>query len=70
MNNNIMPNGPYLPCLKEGESTYTFTPEVISALLRKAYADGYRFAKSIYNIPEPNFMASTEIAKETNHGTD
>ena len=54
MNDTKMPGGPYLPCLKEGESTYTFTPEALSALVRKAYHDGYQFAKSIYYISNPN----------------
>jgi hypothetical protein len=44
----VIPGGPYIPCLKEGESEYTLTPEALSALIRKAYHDGYQFAKSIY----------------------
>jgi hypothetical protein len=56
---DVMPGGPYLPCLKEGESTYNFTPEALSALLRKAYHDGYQFAKSIYYTP----------LKETDYGS-
>lgn len=40
--------GPWIPCLKEGESTYIFTPEELSAILRRAYADGYQSAKDLY----------------------
>jgi hypothetical protein len=72
MNNNrsdskIIPGGLYIPCLKEGESTYNLTPEVLSALMRKAYHDGYQFAKSIYNISSS--ANSWDVVKETNHGT-
>ncbi len=67
---NITPCGPYLPCLKEGEHAYNLTPEALSAIVRKAYHDGYQFAKSIYySASRTALSASAEIAKETNHGT-
>ncbi len=66
--------GPLIPCLKEGESTYNFTPEELCALVRKAYSDGYLFAKDLYKeldstTPTP-VNKSSQIAKETNHGTN
>jgi hypothetical protein len=64
--NNILAAGPYLPCLKEGESTYTLTPEALSAIVRKAYHDGYQFAKGIYNTTASD---KWDAVKETNHGT-
>lgn len=65
---NVMPCGPYLPCLKEDEHTYNLTPEALSAIVRKAYYDGYQFAKSIYNTRAAT--SSWDAVKETNHGTN
>jgi hypothetical protein len=41
--------GPWIPCLKAGEENYTFTAEELSELLHKAFSDGYKYAKSIYD---------------------
>ena len=62
--------GPWIPCLKAGEKNYTFTPEELSELLNKAFADGYKFARSIYYEPEVTTSATNfDAVKETNHGT-
>ena len=58
--------GPWIPCLKEGEKNYTLTPEELSELLRKAYADGYQSAKEIYNMSTTTW----DVVKETEHGTN
>jgi hypothetical protein len=50
-------SGPWIPCLREGETTYNLTPEELSTLLRRAFADGYEFAKGIY--VEPNITTIT-----------
>ena len=60
--------GPWIPCLKEGEKVYTFTPEELSGLLSKAYADGYQSAKDIYYMPELT-VSTWDAVKETEHGT-
>jgi hypothetical protein len=67
----IRQTGPWIPCLKEGETTYTFTPEELSTLLRRAYADGYESAKEIYYMPEVTKTISSNwnVVKETEHGT-
>lgn len=64
-------SGPWIPCLKEGEKTYTFTPEELSELLRKAYAEGYQRAKDIYYVPEVTVSSSVswDVVEETAHGT-
>jgi hypothetical protein len=64
--------GPWIPCLKNGEKNYTFTPQELSELLNKAFSDGYQYAKSIYYIPEVTVSTSESsyIAGETNHGTN
>lgn len=63
--------GPWIPCLKEGEKVYTLTPEELSELLRRAYADGYQSAKDLYYVPEvtTSVASSWDVAKETAHGT-
>lgn len=67
----IRQSGPWIPCLKEGQKNYTLTPEELSELLRRAYADGYQSAKDIYYIPEVTTNASTwDAVKETEHGTN
>ena len=67
----IRQSGPWIPCLKEGEQVYTFTPEELSELLNKAFGDGYEFAKNIYYMPETTVTSANTliIAKETEHGT-
>lgn len=65
----VMQIGPWIPCLKSGESVYTLTPEELSELLHKAYADGYQYAKSIYYMPEVT-ASSWDAQKETNYGTN
>lgn len=60
--------GPWIPCLKPGEKNYTFTPQELSQLLNKAFADGYEYAKSIYYMPEVT-TSSWDVTKETEHGT-
>jgi hypothetical protein len=67
----IRQSGPWIPCLKEGEKVYTLTPEELSELLRKAYADGYQSAKDLYYVPEvtTSISSSWDVAKETEHGT-
>lgn len=67
--------GPWIPCLKQGEKNYTFTPEELSELLNKAFADGYQYAKGIYYMPEVTTSAKSgwtaiETTKETEHGTN
>jgi hypothetical protein len=68
----ITQSGPWIPCLKEGEKNYTFTPEELSELLRRAYADGYQSAREIYYRPEVTSSASSkwDVVKETEHGTN
>lgn len=65
----ITQSGPWIPCLKAGEKNYTFTPQELSELLNKAFADGYQYAKSIYYIPEVT-TTSWDAVKETEHGTN
>lgn len=60
--------GPLIPCLKSGEKTYNLTPEELSELLNKAFADGYAYAKGIYDIPEVN-NSEWDAVKETAYGT-
>ena len=60
--------GPWIPCLKPGEKNYTFTPEELSELLHKAFADGYEYAKDIYYMPEVT-TSTWDAVKETEHGT-
>ena len=60
--------GPWIPCLKPGEKNYTFTPQELSELLNKAFADGYEYAKGIYYMPEVT-TSSWDVTKETEHGT-
>jgi len=63
--------GPWIPCLKQGESVYTFAPEELSELLNKAFSDGYQYAKSIYDMPNVTTVSSSwDVAKETEHGTN
>ena len=64
----ICQSGPWIPCLKAGESNYTFTPAELSELLNKAFADGYQYAKSIYCLPEVTTSA-WNATEETAHGT-
>lgn len=64
----IRQSGPWIPCLKEGEKVYTFTPEELSNLLRKAYADGYQSAKDFYYMPELT-VSTWDAVQETDHGT-
>ena len=67
----IRQSGPWIPCLKEGQKNYILSPEELSELLRKAYADGYQSAKDIYYIPEVTTSTSTwDAVKETEHGTN
>ena len=67
----IWQSGPWIPCLKAGEKNYTFTPEELSELMNRAFADGYQFAKSIYYMPEVITSTSTwDAVKETEHGTN
>jgi hypothetical protein len=68
----IRPCGPWIPCLKQGEKDYTFTPQELSELLNKAFSDGYQYAKDIYYMPEVTVstVESSYIAGETNHGTN
>ena len=60
--------GPWIPCLKQGEKNYTLTPQELSELLNKAFADGYEYAKEIYYTPEVT-TTSWNVTQETNHGT-
>ena len=63
--------GPWIPCLKEGETTYNFTPEELSKLMHQAYHDGYQYAKSIYYMPEVTTVSSSwDVTKETEYGTN
>jgi len=64
--------GPWMPLLKEGEKVYTFTSEELSALLRRAYADGYQCAKEIYDMPITTSASTSmwDAVKETAHGTN
>lgn len=61
--------GPWIPCLKAGESNYTFTPEELSELLNKAFADGYQYAKEIYAPVGSVTTTNWDAVKETEHGT-
>lgn len=61
-------SGPWIPCLRAGEKNYTFTPQELSELLNKAFADGYEYAKSIYYTPEVT-TSSWDVINETKHGT-
>jgi len=66
----ITQSGPWMPVLKEGEKVYTFTSEELSALLRRAYADGYQSAKDFYYVPEMTTNTNSwNAVRETNHGT-
>jgi hypothetical protein len=66
----IRQSGPWIPCLKSGEKNYAFTPEELSELLNKAFADGYQYAKSIYYVPEITTNTTMwDDVKETNNGT-
>lgn len=62
--------GPWIPCLKAGESNYTFTPVELSELLHKAFSDGYQYAKEIYAPLDSATTAVWDVAKETEHGTN
>ena len=64
----ITQSGPWIPCLKAGEKNYTFTPEELSELLNKAFADGYQYAKNIYDVPKT--VSTWDVVKETEHGTN
>jgi hypothetical protein len=66
----ITQSGPWIPCLKAGEKNYTFTPEELSELLNKAFADGYQYAKNIYDMPRVTTATSSMIAGEPNCGTN
>ena len=67
----IRQSGPWIPCLKEGQKNYLLSPEELSELLRRAYADGYQSAKEIYYMPEVTTASSTwDAVKETEHGTN
>ena len=71
----ITQTGPWMPVLKEDQKNYTFTPEELSELLRRAYADGYQSAKEIYYRPEVTTSAKSgwtakDTVKETEHGTN
>ena len=70
-NGFIRPCGPWIPCLKPGEKTYTFTPEELSELLHKAFSDGYQYAKDIYDISgiTTSSTSTWDAVKETEHGT-
>lgn len=65
----ITPCGPWIPCLKQGEENYMFTPKELSDLLNKTFADGYQYAKSIYHMPEVTY-STWDVVKETEHGTN
>ena len=65
----ITQSGPWIPCLKAGEKNYTLTPQELSELLNKAFADGYQYAKGIYYMPEST-KTSWDAVKETEHGTN
>ena len=67
-----LPTGPYIPCLKEGENTYTFTVKELSALIRKAYAEGYQFAKELYYEPTNYEQKQNSLfsSKDSNYELD
>lgn len=65
----ITQSGPWIPCLKAGEKNYTFTPKELSELLNKAFADGYQYAKGIYEVPKTVSTNNWDAVKETAHGT-
>ena len=62
--------GPKIPCLKAGQKVYTFTPQELSELVNKAFADGYQFAKEIYEMPTTVVTNNWDAVKETEHGTN
>ena len=63
-------SGPWMPVMKEDQKNYILSPEELSELLRKAYADGYQSAKEIYYMPEVTTASSKwDAVKETGHGT-
>ena len=62
--------GPWIPCLKAGESSYTFTPVELSELLNKAFSDGYQYAKEIYAPLGSVTTTVWDAVKETEHGTN
>lgn len=68
MENNTA-TGIWIPCLKEGESNYTFTPQELSALVRKAFKDGYDYAKTIYDESAATSTHSWDAVEETHYGT-
>jgi hypothetical protein len=60
--------GPMIPCLKAGQKDYVLSPQELSELMNRAFADGYQYAKEIYNT---EITTSTwDAAKETEHGTN
>lgn len=66
----ITQSGPWIPCLKAGQKEYTFTPQELSDLVNRAFADGYQFAKGIYDMPTATVSTSSwDASEETNHGT-
>ena len=54
-------SGPWIPCLKAGESIYTFTPAELSELINKTFHDGYQFAKEIYCEPVMDHHRSSNV---------
>lgn len=64
----ITQSGPWIPCLKAGEKIYTFTPQELSELINRAFADGYQYAKEIYDVPVTT--STWDAVKETEHGTN
>jgi hypothetical protein len=58
-----------IPCLKAGQKDYVFTPQELSELMNKAFADGYQFAKEIYDMPIIN-SSMWDAVKETKYGTN
>lgn len=63
--------GPMIPCLKAGQKNYVLSPQELSELMNRAFADGYQYAKEIYNVPVPMTTTSTwDAVKETEHGTN
>lgn len=61
-------SGPMIPCLKAGQKYYTLSPQELSELMNRAFADGYQYAKEIYNIGA--VTNSWDAVKETDYGTN
>lgn len=61
--------GPWIPCLPQGETHYTFTPDQLRELLEKTYADGFNHAKNIYDTSWKTTV-STDNCNYTNRWGD